>query len=210
MEDYEQITADETFYQPQDAITEAIRVGSLVGAGGFLISAVQNTIQKENVGAMGVLTKFGGTTAIFVGVGTMYGFVSTASSNLREKDDMWSQVHGGAAGGALMGLRTRSMASALGSALLFGTVLGAVQYTGGTLLGGRANEPDMDKSAYKEEMRKRFRRPINEIVNEIGEGRGIYPPGYADRRRERIKAHYGIDVADQPYYKGQSAGNSIS
>jgi hypothetical protein len=120
-------------------------------------------------------------------------------------------------------LSARSMTSALGSALLFGSVLGTIAYTGGTILGDRPSEPDMDKAAYKEEMRKRFRRPINELVNEIGEGRGtqqkqtvgysanpgpgIYPPGYEGRRRERVKANYGIDVEEQPYYKGVSVSN---
>ena len=55
---------------------------------------------------------------------------------------------------------------------MFGAVLGTIAYTGGTVFGGRATEPEMDKAAYKEEIRRRFRRPVNEIVNEIGEGRG--------------------------------------
>ena len=33
---------------------------------------------------------------------------------------------------------------------------------------------------------------------------GIYPPGYEERRRERIKERYGIEI-QEPYYKGQSA-----
>ena len=43
-------------------------------------------------------------------------------------------------------------------------------------------------------------RPTNALL-------GIYPPGYGERRRERIKANYGIDVAEQPYYQGVSAAN---
>ena len=61
----------------------------------------------------------------------------------------------------------------MGNALMFGAVLGMMAFTGGTIFGQRSTEPDMDKAAYKEEMRRRHRRPINELVNEIGEGRGM-------------------------------------
>ena len=63
------------------------------------------------------------------------------------------------------------MPSAMGNALMFGAVLGVMAFTGGTI-SQQSTEPDMDKAAYKEEMRRRHRRPINELVNEIGEGRG--------------------------------------
>ena len=57
--------------------------------------------------------------------------------------------------------------------LLVGTAMGVMQYSGSFVLGGMSStEPDMDATGYKEEMRRRFRRPINEVVNEIGEGRG--------------------------------------
>jgi hypothetical protein len=65
MADDERVAVVEPAYEARDAIFEAIRTGALTGAGGFLMSAVQNTVQKQNVGAMGVFTKYGGTTAIF-------------------------------------------------------------------------------------------------------------------------------------------------
>jgi hypothetical protein len=83
----------------------------------------------------------------------------------------------------------------------------------------RRSEDDEDlRKAKKDETRKRFRRPINELVNEIGEGRGefaflesvlsltwttgIYPPGYNERRKQRIRERYGIEIQD-PYYVTQ-------
>ena len=33
---------------------------------------------------------------------------------------------------------------------------------------------------------------------------GIYPPGYNERRKERIKARYGIEI-QEPYYMNESA-----
>lgn len=77
----------------------------------------------------------------------------------------------------------------------------------------------MDEVSRKEYLRKNRRRPVDEIVNELGEGRGmdgiilfssreisketwsmlthlagITAPGYQERRAQRIKDNYGIDV----------------
>ena len=56
---------DELAYQPDDAIANGFRGAFLAGSAGLLLSAVQNTVTKQNVGALGVFTKFGGTTAMF-------------------------------------------------------------------------------------------------------------------------------------------------
>jgi hypothetical protein len=39
-------------------------------------------------------------------MGGAYAFVSTASANLREKNDPWNHFWGGLTGGALLGLRS--------------------------------------------------------------------------------------------------------
>jgi hypothetical protein len=52
-------------WRPQDAIANATRASLVGGASGLLLSAVQNTLAKQNVGAIGVFTRFGGTTALF-------------------------------------------------------------------------------------------------------------------------------------------------
>lgn len=53
--------------------------------------------------------------------------------------------------------------------------MAVVQYQGGALLG---KAPIMEESEgrwpTKEEQRIRYRRPINEAINELGEGRGEY------------------------------------
>jgi len=56
----------------------------------------------------------------------------------------------------------------------------------------------VDEVARKEFLRKNRRRDINETVAELGEGRGIYGPGYEARRVERIREKYGIDVSGVP------------
>ena len=65
------------------------------------------------------------------------------------------------------------MPSVLGSAAVLGVALAGAQYTGGAF-SQRALDPDEDRFAKKEEIRKRFRRPVNELINEIGEGRGRF------------------------------------
>ena len=52
-------------YHPKDAVKAAINGTLITGAAGTLVSAVQNTLTKRNVGAWGVVTRSGGTIAIF-------------------------------------------------------------------------------------------------------------------------------------------------
>lgn len=48
--------------------------------------------------------------------------------------------------------------------------MGTVSYAGGQIY-ANGMSPE-ERLAYKEEHRRRFRRPYQEMVNEIGEGRG--------------------------------------
>ena len=57
----------------------------------------------------------------------------------------------------------------------------------------------MDEYERKEALRANKRRPIGETLNQLGEGRGIEGPGYEERRRERIKKNYGIEVPKYEY-----------
>lgn len=79
---------------------------------------------------------------------------------------------------------------------------------------GYEKDPTVDEVSRKEYLRKNRRRPVDQIVNELGEGRGmdkndmisrrsrrlltdyagITAPGYEERRAQRIKDNYGIDV----------------
>jgi Tim17/Tim22/Tim23/Pmp24 family len=47
------------------------------------------------------------TDRFSAGMGGTYAFVSTASANLREKNDPWNHFWGGMTGGALLGLRSK-------------------------------------------------------------------------------------------------------
>lgn len=59
----------------------------------------------------------------------------------------------------------------LGYGALAAVVLGAYDYTGGRLTGYR-KDPAVDEFARKEYLRKNRRRPIEETIAEVGEGRG--------------------------------------
>lgn len=63
------------------------------------------------------------------------------------------------------------MPSVLGSGVLLGVALAGAKFTGGAVFNKRS-DPEEDTFAKKEEIRRRFRRPANEMINEIGEGRG--------------------------------------
>jgi len=60
----------------------------------------------------------------------------------------------------------------LGNGLALGVALAALKYTGVTLFRDSGVTED-ERHASKEELRKRFRRPVNETINELGEGRGM-------------------------------------
>jgi len=180
-------------YHPKDALHEGIRQGLTFGGVGLLFAAVRNSLAKTNVGPWTTFTRNGTVIAGFTAAGASFEFTRCASANLREKDDHWNHAVGGFVAGAVLGLRTGRMPLIIGYGAFTSVALAAFEYTGGTLR-GYLNRPEVDEYERKEMLRKNRRRPIEETIAEIGEGRGIKPPGYEERRRERIKEKYGIDI----------------
>lgn len=64
------------------------------------------------------------------------------------------------------------MSSVLGYGVLVAITLGAAQYTSNSRLSDAPNL-EQDRFLTKAEVRNRFRRPVNELINEVGEGRGM-------------------------------------
>lgn len=56
---------EEVQYRPKDAIGETIKATMITTGAGAFISTVQNTLVKQNIGAMGMFTRTGGTIAVF-------------------------------------------------------------------------------------------------------------------------------------------------
>jgi len=104
---------------------------------------------------------------------------------------------GGFFAGSILGLRARSFPSLFGYGTALAVILAGFEYTGGSLW-GKDKDPNLDKYEQLERIRKNYRTPAEQTIAEVGEGRGIYGPGYAERRRERIKEAYGIDVPATP------------
>ncbi|KAJ9615366.1 hypothetical protein H2200_001441 [Cladophialophora chaetospira] len=193
---------DSAVYSPQDALGRSARSAMMTGAAGLFIASVQNTVAKEQIGAFGVFTRFGRTIGLLTAMGGVFQFTSIASANLREKNDFLNHTIGGALAGSLNGMWRRSMVSTVGGALALGSVMGVISYTGRSMFESAGDKTFSDRIAYKDEAKSRFRRPLNETINEIGEGRGIYGPGYEERRKQRIKERYGIDV-QPPFYENK-------
>jgi hypothetical protein len=62
--------------------------------------------------------------------------------------------------------------------------MAVVSYTQGSVFGAPSDEPQLDRLAFKEDAKARFRRPANETINELGEGRGM-------TTRMRLLENYG-------------------
>ncbi|KAJ6014573.1 hypothetical protein N7540_009164 [Penicillium herquei] len=180
-------------YHPKDAISAATKTTLLTGTVGLMASAVQNTLARRNVGALGVLTRSGGTIGIFAAMGGTYEFVRTASANLREVEDTYNTALGAFFSGSLLGFRARSFPAVLGYGVALSTAMVAFEYTGGSLFGYQKDRSE-DEFERRQKIRKNFQTPAEQTFAELGEGRGIYGPNYEERRAERIKETYGIEV----------------
>jgi hypothetical protein len=56
-------------YEPVDAVAATAKTTAIMAGAGALLSSVQNSLARQNIGMMGVFTKTGGTIATF-GTGT--------------------------------------------------------------------------------------------------------------------------------------------
>lgn len=52
-------------YHPQDAVRKGAAATAATGGAGLFVSAIQNTLTKQNVNAWGVFTRTGSTIAVF-------------------------------------------------------------------------------------------------------------------------------------------------
>ena len=55
---------DEVFH-PRDTLANTGKIGLQMSVAGALFAGVQNTLRKQNVGAMGIITRSGGIIAVF-------------------------------------------------------------------------------------------------------------------------------------------------
>ncbi|KAF2085318.1 hypothetical protein K490DRAFT_46727 [Saccharata proteae CBS 121410] len=184
-------------YHPKDTLRNTMKMTALTTVAGLSIAAVRNTLQRANYGPMGVFTQYGGTIGMLAAMGFSFQFFKDATANLRAKDDAWNDAVGGFFGGSMCGIWRRTLPAVLKYGAGLSLLMGVFNYTGGSL-GGRSTDPTVDEFERKQFLRKNKRIPMEQTIEELGEGRGIYAPGYEERRRQRIKENYGIDVRAPP------------
>ncbi|KAL1411699.1 hypothetical protein Q8F55_002665 [Vanrija albida] len=122
-------------YHQHPTIQVAARV-TLQSAGvGLLVSAVQNALDKHDRGAMGVVTRTGGTIGFFAAMGFAFSFTQSFVANTRETDDALNGAAGGCAAGFVAGVRARSLPIAFGACAGMATLIGTFEAAGSALTG---------------------------------------------------------------------------
>ncbi|KAF7540221.1 hypothetical protein G7Z17_g12258 [Cylindrodendrum hubeiense] len=178
-------------FKPYDTLNDTAKAGLVGGASGLFIASIRNALSKRNVGALSVFTRGAPIIGLATAAPAAYVFFSRSSMNLREQDDAWSAALGGFMMGAVLGLPSRRMPVVVGLGSGIAVFQGMFYY-----LGGRFDtfKKEDDEFARKETLRRTTRLPVEQTVSEIGEGRGIRPPGFEERRAERLKENYGFEV----------------
>ncbi|KAG5942657.1 hypothetical protein E4U53_007197 [Claviceps sorghi] len=178
-------------YAPHDVLDETVKTGVVGMGAGFFLAAIRNAMSKRNVGAFGVLTRGSPIIGICAAGPAAYAFFSRTAMNLREKEDAWAAAFGGFMCGGVLGLPSRRMPVVMGLGGAVGLVQGALFFLGGRI---DSFKKESDEFERKEILRRTTRLPVEQTVAEIGEGRGINPPGYEERRRQRIQEKYGFEI----------------
>ena len=137
----------------------------------------------------------GTDTSVVALAGGAFGFTTSATANLREKNDYWNETAGGFPCGAIVGLactahpplrdgwlsgrnstNTNLLAGRLAPVIGYGAFASVLMFTlnvSGGSLQGWMHESDDDVYARKMAARSVRRRPLEETIAEIGEGRGM-------------------------------------
>ncbi|RDA87040.1 hypothetical protein CP532_3214 [Ophiocordyceps camponoti-leonardi (nom. inval.)] len=185
----------ETFYVPHDVIGVTTKTALVGGFAGLFIASIQNAMARENVGALSVFTRGRGIIGMAAAAPAAFAFVYTATSNLRQKTDTLAVTLGGFVSGSVLALPSRSFPALLGYGSLVAVLQGSFFFLGNRLDSFYDEDDEFER---KEIIRRTTRIPVQQTIAEIGEGRGIKPPGYEERRRQRIKEKYGWDINPVP------------
>ncbi|GAA6042016.1 hypothetical protein JCM8097_009147 [Rhodosporidiobolus ruineniae] len=121
-------------YTPTPAFQPAFNV-ALTGAGvGLFVSAIKNSLETHNKGAMGVFSRTGWIIGYFATAGFVFSYVDHTVANLIEsKDNGVAGASGGCAAGFVSGIRTGSIAKAMGMCAFMGAAVGTYDLAGGQL-----------------------------------------------------------------------------
>ncbi|TFK30322.1 hypothetical protein FA15DRAFT_662263 [Coprinopsis marcescibilis] len=142
-------------FHPKPVLDYTAAVGLQSAAVGLFVSALQNALGKHSHGALGVVTRTGGTIGFFAATGATFAFTEATVRNSRQKDDAWNGAAGACAAGFLLGMRMKSIPAAFGGCAVLGGIMGAFDYSG-QLAGSKES---------KEEKRNRFfKKPPRPLI----------------------------------------------
>ncbi|KAG5642448.1 hypothetical protein DXG03_002758 [Asterophora parasitica] len=148
--------SDSPAYDPKPSLQYASTVGLQAGAVGAFVSAIQNALGNHSHGALGFVTRTGGTIGFFAAMGATFALTESVVANQRRKDDAANGAAGACAAGFLAGIRARSIPMAIGSCVVLGAAMGTFDYSG-HLTG--------EKGETQEDRRKRFfKQPPKPLV----------------------------------------------
>ena len=116
------VMSDDPSYEPKPTLKQTFQVTLQAGTVGLVLSTVQNALGKHTHGAMGVLTRTGGTIGFFgntipyflynsnifnhlAAMGAAFAFTEAFVANGRRKNDALNGAAGGCAAGFLTGIR---------------------------------------------------------------------------------------------------------
>ena len=123
------VMSDGSSYEPKPTLKQTFRVTLQAGTVGLVLSTVQNALGKHTHGAMGVVTRTGGTIGFFgntiqyssipftfltyflkyhlAAMGAAFAFTEAFVANERQKNDALNGAAAGCAAGFLTGIRCR-------------------------------------------------------------------------------------------------------
>jgi len=150
----------EESYLPRPSLYNAGVVGLQSAGFGVLVSAVQNALATHNHGAMGIVSRSGGTIGFFGAMGATFAFADSVSANVREKEDALNGFIGGCAAGALAGLRARSIPQAVLACGVMGGLVATFDEAGRSFAGEKESPED------RETRRSRFFKKPPPFLNQ--------------------------------------------
>ncbi|KAL2210791.1 Tim17/Tim22/Tim23 family protein [Sarocladium strictum] len=186
-----QSTPAEVPYVPRDTISETGKTAVIGFGSGLLAASIQNALSRRNVGAFGIFTRGAPIIGIATFAPAAYTFVSRTTMNLQDKDSSFGAALGGFAAGGVLGLPYRRLPIVMGLGGFVGAFAGALHMFGGRIDSFRHEE---DEFARKETFRRTTRVPVEQTIEELGEGPTIKGPGYEERRRERLREKFGVEI----------------
>ncbi|KAI8065741.1 hypothetical protein BC940DRAFT_303474 [Gongronella butleri] len=138
----------------KDCLYDSGKTALIAGGLGFVVSAMQNTVQKHKQGAIGVATRTGGTVALFAAMGGIFTLGECAAKDIRGEDDPINAAIGGCAAGLVAGVKTGSIAKMCAACAGIGATMYAYEYSGqlkGSLAGkSQAERKEIRDSFFKD------------------------------------------------------------